>query len=52
VPKEWIVLGLLAVAGFLVGGVYSTWRTARVLAVVLGVAAALSAGTAIAWYVS
>jgi hypothetical protein len=52
VPKEWIVVGLLALAGFLAGGVYSTWRTARVLATVLAVAAALAAGSAIAWYLS
>ncbi|GDY33684.1 hypothetical protein [Gandjariella thermophila] len=48
--KEWIVVGLLALAGFLAGGVYSTWRTARVLAAVLAVAALLALGGAAAWY--
>ena len=33
--KEIAVIGLIAVAGFLLGGVYSTWKTARVIAIVL-----------------
>ncbi|GAA3356119.1 hypothetical protein [Saccharopolyspora gregorii] len=40
---------LLAVAGFLVGGVAATWKTARLAAVVLGVLAALAAAGGIAW---
>lgn len=51
-PDEVIVVGLLALAGFLVGGVYSAWKTARVLAIVLAVGAALAAGGAIAWWSS
>lgn len=50
--KEVVVIGLLAVAGFLVGGVYSTYRTAKVLAVVLGICAALAVGGAVVWMVS
>jgi hypothetical protein len=50
--KEIAVIGLVAVAGFLLGGVYSTWKTARLLAVVLGLAAALAIGGAIVWMVS
>lgn len=50
--KELAVIGLLAVAGFLLGGVYSTWRTARFLAVVLGLAAVLAVGGAVVWWVS
>ena len=46
------LIGLLAVAGFLIGGVYTTWKTAKVMASVLGVAALLAIGGAIAWYVS
>jgi hypothetical protein len=42
-------VGLLAVAGFLVGGVYATWRTARAMAVALIVCAVLAAAAAIAW---
>jgi hypothetical protein len=52
VAPEFIMLALLALAGFLVGGVYSTWKTARGLAVVLGAAALLAAGGALAWWVS
>ncbi|GGP49201.1 hypothetical protein [Saccharothrix coeruleofusca] len=48
-PKEYVVIGLLALAGFLIGGVYSTWRTARGLSVVLGVLTLLAIGGAIAW---
>ncbi|WP_370972422.1 hypothetical protein [Amycolatopsis sp. cg9] len=43
---------LLALGGFLVGGVYSTWKTAKFMAVVLGVAALLAIGGAIFWLVS
>jgi hypothetical protein len=52
VSKEVVVIGLLALAGFLLGGVYSTYRTARGLAVLLGAAAALAIGGAIVWLVS
>ncbi|GAA1358266.1 hypothetical protein [Saccharothrix algeriensis] len=48
-PKEYVVIGLLALAGFLIGGVYSTWKTARGLAVVLVVLTLISIGGAIAW---
>lgn len=50
--KEVAVIGLLAVAGFLLGGVYSTWKTAKFLAVVLGIAAAVAVGGAIVWLAS
>jgi hypothetical protein len=43
---------LLALGGFLVGGVYSTWKTAKFMAAVLGVAALLAIGGAIFWFVS
>ncbi|WP_191983990.1 hypothetical protein [Amycolatopsis eburnea] len=43
---------LLALGGFLVGGVYSTWKTAKFMAVVLGVAALLAIGGAVFWLVS
>jgi hypothetical protein len=52
VSKEWLGVGLLALAGFLIGGVYSTWKTARFMAVVLGVLAVLAAGGGIAWLAS
>ncbi|GLZ29707.1 hypothetical protein Lesp02_18970 [Lentzea sp. NBRC 105346] len=48
-PKEVIVVGLMLVAGFLVGGVYATWKTARLLAVILGVLVLLAVGGAVLW---
>lgn len=50
--KEIVAVLLLALAGFLAGGVYSTWKTARVLAALLGVATLLALGGAIVWLVS
>ena len=50
--KELVVIGLFAVAGFLIGGVYSTWKTARVVAIVLALAALVAAGGAIVWLAS
>jgi hypothetical protein len=47
-----VVIGLIAVAGFLLGGVYSTYKTAKVLAVVLGICAAVALGGAVVWMVS
>ncbi|WP_179956889.1 hypothetical protein [Amycolatopsis anabasis] len=47
--KEIVALILLAVAGFLIGGVYSTWKTVKWLAIVLGAAAALAVGGAVVW---
>ncbi|WP_328607664.1 hypothetical protein OG943_00520 [Amycolatopsis sp. NBC_00345] len=47
--KEVIAVLLLALGGFLIGGVYSTWKTAKFVAIALGVAAVLSVGGAIAW---
>ncbi|RDI59689.1 hypothetical protein [Nocardia pseudobrasiliensis] len=45
-----IVVFLLALAGFLVGGAYSTWKNNRVIAVALGVCAVLAAVGAIVWW--
>ena len=50
--KEVIVVGLLAVAGFLAGGVYSTYRTAKGLAVILGLCAVIAVGGAVIWMIS
>ena len=47
--KEVIVIGLLAIAGFLGGGVYSTYKTAKGLAIILGICAAIAVGGAIVW---
>lgn len=50
--KEVIVIGLIAIAGFLVGGVYSTWKTAKGLAMLLLIAAVVAVGGAVVWMVS
>jgi len=49
VSPFWVAVGLFTLAGFLAGGVYSLWRTARVMAVVLGVAAAFSVLGGVLW---
>lgn len=43
---------LLALAGFLAGGVYSTFKTAKVIAALLAVGVVLAVGGAIAWLAS
>lgn len=48
--KEIVGVLLIALAGFLAGGVYSTWKTAKVLAGVLLVATLLAIGGAVAWF--
>ncbi len=47
--SPWVAVLLLGLAGFLVGGVYATWRSSRVVAAVLGAAAVLAAAGGIAW---
>ncbi|GAA4618985.1 hypothetical protein [Saccharopolyspora hordei] len=42
---------LIALAGFLVGGVYATWKTARGLAILLAVAAVMALVGGIGWMV-
>jgi hypothetical protein len=49
VSKELIAVLLLALAGILVGGAYATWKTAKLMAVFVGIAALLALGGAIAW---
>ena len=50
--KEWVLPLLIAVCGFLLGGVYTTWKTARTMALALLLLLALAVGGAVAWYVS
>lgn len=51
--KEFAQIGLLAVAGILIGGVYSTWKNdSKTTSVVLAVLALLALGGAVAWFVS
>lgn len=46
-PKEVVIFGLLLLGGFLVGGAYSMWKTAKIFAIVLLVAAALAVAGAV-----
>ena len=39
----------MALAGFLLGGVVSLWRTSRLLAGVLGIAATLATAAGVMW---
>jgi len=50
-PKEAVVIGLLALAGFLAGGVYTTWKTAKFMAIVLLVLAVIAVGGAVLWLI-
>ncbi len=52
VSKNVAVVLLIALTGFLIGGVYTSWKTTRTLAIALLVCAILAAGGAIAWFVS
>lgn len=47
--QQYLPVILLALAGFLVGGAYAMWKTAKAVAVVIGVAAALSAAGGLLW---
>lgn len=49
---SWAGVALLALAGFLLGGVVSNWRNSRPLAVVLGLCAVLAAAGGIFWLLS
>ncbi|MFI6101645.1 hypothetical protein ACIA8G_39375 [Lentzea sp. NPDC051213] len=50
-PKEVVVIGLLALAGFMAGGVYATWKTAKFMAIVLLVLIVLAVGGAVLWLI-
>lgn len=49
VSTDVAVVLLFTLAGFLIGGAYTTWKTTRPLAIALGVAAALAAAAAVLW---
>ncbi|MFS8102830.1 hypothetical protein LFM09_37450 [Lentzea alba] len=50
-PKEVVVIGLLALAGFLAGGVYATWKTAKFMAIILLVLIVVAVGGAVLWLI-
>lgn len=47
--QEYLPIILLAVAGFLIGGVYATWKAAKLFAVVLGILAVLALAGGVLW---
>lgn len=49
VSNTTIAVLLFALGGFLIGGVYATWKSVKFMAVVLGIGALLAIGGAIAW---
>ncbi|WP_186382632.1 hypothetical protein [Amycolatopsis rhizosphaerae] len=49
--KEIVGVLLVALAGFLAGGVYATWKTAKLMAGALLLATLLAIGGAVAWFV-
>ncbi len=51
VSTDVTVILLIALAGFLLGGAYTTWKTARPLSIALGVCAVLAAAGGITWWV-
>ena len=46
---SWVGIALVAVAGFLLGGMVSAWRRSRPAAVVLGIGTALAIVGGVAW---
>lgn len=52
VSEEVVIIGLIALAGILIGGVYTTWKSAKLMAMVLALAAVLAAGGAAVWWFS
>ncbi|NHD17083.1 MULTISPECIES: hypothetical protein [Actinopolyspora] len=47
--RDFLPIFLLAFAGFLAGGTYAMWKTARGLAVVLAVAALVALAGGLLW---
>lgn len=45
------VVLLFTLAGFLIGGAYTTWKTTRPLSIALGICAVLAALGAVLWLV-
>ncbi|MFB9903228.1 hypothetical protein [Allokutzneria oryzae] len=49
---DWIYIALLAVAGFLIGGAYTLWKSMKLVAILLVVGAVLAGAGAVAWWLS
>ncbi len=50
VSNSIVVVLLLALAGFLVGGAFTMWKNSRMMSAILGVCAVLAVVGAIAWW--
>lgn len=46
----WVSIALLGLAGFLLGGVYTLWKTSRAAAGILLALTVLAIGGAVVWY--
>lgn len=49
--RDLVPVLLLALAGFLAGGSYTSWKSSRLLAALLAAAAALALAGGIAWWI-
>ncbi|WP_020498293.1 MULTISPECIES: hypothetical protein [Sciscionella] len=49
---EWLWILLLALGGFLIGGVISVWKTAKFFAIILLLLALLAIAGGVVWYLS
>lgn len=49
---QYLWLVLIALGGFLIGGVVSVWKTAKLFAAVLALLALLAIAGGVAWYFS
>ncbi|AOS62757.1 hypothetical protein [Actinoalloteichus hymeniacidonis] len=49
--EDWVWLVLLGVTGFLLGGVWSLWKTAKTLAILLLVGAVIAGVATVLWLI-
>lgn len=50
--REYLIIVLIGVAGLLIGGVFATWKTAKLMAGLLLVLAVLAGVGALVWWQS
>jgi hypothetical protein len=49
---DWVYIALLGVAGFLIGGAYTLWKSMKLIAILLVIGALLAGAGAVAWWLS
>ncbi|WP_168200944.1 hypothetical protein [Allokutzneria sp. NRRL B-24872] len=49
---DYVYIALLALAGFLIGGAYTLWKSMKLIAILLLVGAVLAGAGAVAWWIS